>query len=87
MREVERGSFVNCDLKIKNIHSKFGKHDSVATPILAINFERKIFKPGGARSNSPFFDSAETHLNRKKSMFPRPILMGHISFEPALATL
>jgi hypothetical protein len=70
MREVERGSFVNCDLTIESIVSKFGTHDQGPILILVIKFEQKKLKPGGARSSSPFFDSAETLLNCKKSMFP-----------------
>ena len=87
MREVERGSFVNCDLTIESIVSKFGTHDQGPILILVIKFEQKKLKPGGARSSSPFFDSAETHLNCKKRCSRAPIFMRHISFERALDTL
>jgi hypothetical protein len=70
MREVERGSVVNCDLTIKSIITKFGRHDSGHIAIVVMKFKRKILKPGGARSNSPFFDSAETPLNGNKKLFP-----------------
>jgi hypothetical protein len=60
MREVERGSFVNRDLTIESIVSKFGTHDPGPIAILVIKFKQNKLKPRGARSSSPFLDSAET---------------------------
>ena len=70
MCEVEGGSVVNCDLRIHYIATNFDTHDSILTANLVVKFKRKILKPGGARSNSPFFDSAETPLNGNKKLFP-----------------
>ena len=70
MREVERGSVVNCDLTLKYIVTTFSRHVPGPIAILVIKFKRKILKPGVAGSNSPFFDSAETPLNGNKKLFP-----------------